>query len=86
MDDLIIKAIIAAEPSIKSAYIKDVTYKTTSSCFEIFGFDILIDNSYNPWLIEINLSPSFTCDSPLDQKIKGELVAESLDVISKLIY
>jgi hypothetical protein len=36
----------------------------------------LIDNNLNPWLLEVNLSPSLACDSPLDQKIKGNLIAD----------
>lgn len=54
-----------------------------NSCFELFGFDILIDSNLNPWLLEVNLSPSLGCDSPLDQKIKGELICEIFDMASK---
>ena len=42
----------------------------------MLGFDILLDSSLNPWLLEVNLSPSLNCDAPLDQKIKGELIAD----------
>ena len=49
-------------------------------CFELFGFDILLDSLLNPWLMEVNLSPSLHCDSPLDIKIKGELIAEIFDL------
>ena len=41
-----------------------------NNCFEIFGFDILIDSDLKPWLIEVNLSPSLSTDSPLDHEIK----------------
>lgn len=28
------------------------------NCFEIFGFDFMIDAEYNVWLIEVNTNPS----------------------------
>jgi len=30
---------------------------TTKNSFEMFGFDFMVDDDYNPWLIEVNLSP-----------------------------
>lgn len=42
----------------------------------MFGFDVMIDDELNPWLLEVNLSPSLACDSPLDHRIKSHLVAD----------
>jgi len=47
-------------------------------CFEILGFDVLIDTKMKPWLLEINYTPSFKCDTPLDYVIKKGVVKEAI--------
>ena len=49
--------------------------------FEVLGFDVMLDYKCRPWLLEINHSPSFTTDTPLDYKIKKNLL---MDVVSLL--
>jgi hypothetical protein len=44
----------------------------------VLGFDILLDAALQPWLIEINRSPSLAMDTPLDAKIKLALVSQTL--------
>jgi hypothetical protein len=50
------------------------------NCFEVFGFDILLDSDLKPWLLEVNLSPSLSCDSPLDHKIKCSLLTDTFNL------
>ena len=52
-----------------------------STCFEILGFDILIDEKLKPWLIEINHAPSFGTDTALDFKLKKDLIADSFELL-----
>ena len=74
IEDIIIKTILSAENVMFNTFVMQVPHR--SNCFEILGFDILIDSQLKPWLLEVNLSPSLACDSPIDQKIKGELIAD----------
>jgi len=50
-------------------------------CFEILGFDILIDSKCNPWLLEVNQTPSFNIDSPLDEKVKTEVILDAFNIM-----
>jgi len=58
---------------------KNGTHRT--NCFEIFGFDVLVDSDLKPWLIEVNLSPSMATDSPLDLTIKTNLLTDTFNMI-----
>jgi len=79
IDDIIIKTIISVEHIINNAVDMFVPYKN-HNCFELFGFDILIDNDLKSWLLEVNLTPALSCDSPLDQKVKSNCVADLLSM------
>ena len=48
---------------------------------ELFGFDVLIDDTLKPWLLEVNLTPSLGCDSPLDVRLKSALIADLLTLV-----
>lgn len=65
IEDIILKTIISAEPILNNAFEMFVPYR--NNCFELLGFDVLIDSNLNPSLLEVNLSPSLSCDSALDQ-------------------
>ena len=85
IDDIIIKTIIACESPLQKAMEK---YSTSYNniCFELFGFDILLDSFLTPWLMEVNLSPNLHYDAPIDLKIKGEMVSEIFDIMRIVPY
>ena len=80
--DMIIKTLLSAQPHLSNMY------KThhcddfeNSLCFEILGFDIMLDQNFKPYLLEINHAPSFQADSPLDEKIKGQVIYDTLNLL-----
>ena len=51
-------------------------------CFQILGFDVMIDKKFKPWLIEVNQSPSFATDSPLDYKTKKAVLTDTFRMLN----
>jgi len=77
--DVVVKTILSIKPTVAAATEKCTSYR--GNCFELFGFDIMFDQRYQPWLLEVNLSPSLSCDSPLDHKIKATMVTDLFNLI-----
>lgn len=44
--------------------------------------DILIDAELKPWLLEVNHTPSFSTDTPLDRKIKKNLINDTVRLLN----
>ena len=56
------------------------------SCFELFGFDILIDSDFKCWLIEVNSSPSLARDTLLDDMIKQRLIDDIIELVEPVDF
>ena len=80
IDAAIAKCVLAAEPMMGSAC---QTYVPSNGCgcFQLFGFDVMLDASLNPWVIEVNLDPSLATDSPLDLEVKASVLTDLLNVV-----
>jgi tubulin polyglutamylase TTLL9 len=49
--------------------------------FELYGYDILIDDLFKPWLIEINANPSLTANTPKDSEMKIKMLDDMLTIL-----
>ena len=52
-----------------------------SNCFHIIGFDILMDDAFRCYLLEINDAPSFSVDSQMDFSIKSSIMESTLQIV-----
>lgn len=50
-------------------------------CFECYGYDIMIDATLKPWLLEVNASPSLSCNTRKDRVMKTALINDILNVV-----
>lgn len=88
IDDIIRLTLLAIQPHLQCLYHTTIAVNDGKSrCFEILGFDILIDSKCNPWLIEVNTMPSLSTGSQFDEVIKRNAVLGALKIIDlKPIY
>ncbi|XP_027872829.1 putative tubulin polyglutamylase TTLL9 isoform X2 [Xiphophorus couchianus] len=71
MDNIFIRSL----QSVQKVIIND------KHCFELYGYDILLDENLKPWLIEVNASPSHTPSSREDYEMKFRLLEDTLNVV-----
>lgn len=51
-------------------------------CFEVLGFDVILDHKLKPYILEVNHAASFGTDSPLDKKIKLSLMKDTFTLLN----
>jgi tubulin polyglutamylase TTLL4 len=71
--DVLIKTVLSVENPIVTAMSGT---KNKNVCFELFGFDIIMDDQLKPWLLEVNVLPSLSSSSPMDKYIKSLLLSD----------
>ncbi|KAI8464205.1 MAG: tubulin tyrosine ligase-like family, member 9 [Monoraphidium minutum] len=68
---LIVRTLLAVQP----AMIND------RHCFELYGYDILVDAGLKPWLLEVNASPSLSASDRDDWTLKYGMLNDMLDIV-----
>ncbi|XP_017485280.1 PREDICTED: tubulin polyglutamylase TTLL13 isoform X1 [Rhagoletis zephyria] len=83
IDDIIIKTVLSAWPMLKHNYHACFpTHDKIQACFEILGFDILVDSKLKPYVLEVNHSPSYHTHELVDRQVKKALIRDTLLMVS----
>ncbi len=77
--DVILKTCIASEPFMLDTNAKSSEHR--NGYFELYGFDVLIDEKLKPWVLEVNVSPSLNSSAPIDRRIKTSLISDVLHLV-----
>uniref|UniRef100_A0A8C2CTR1 Tubulin tyrosine ligase-like family, member 7 n=1 Tax=Cyprinus carpio TaxID=7962 RepID=A0A8C2CTR1_CYPCA len=85
VSELVVKTLIVAEPHVLHAYRMCRPGQppgSASICFEVLGFDIILDRKLKPWLLEINRAPSFGTDQKIDYDVKKGVLLNTLKLLN----
>jgi hypothetical protein len=72
MKDIVIDTLVAVKPHLNETKRKN--------CFELLGYDFLIDEDFRVWLIEVNNNPHLGAPNDFMEKIVDELLNETLTI------
>ena len=61
--------------SVQSVMIND------KHCFEVYGYDVLLDEQLKPWLIEVNASPSLSSTTDMDRNLKMGVINDAFQIV-----
>ena len=55
-------------------------------CFELFGYDFIIDNEYNPWTLKINNNHGLSISSPMLAKLIPRMMDDAFRLTIDKIF
>ena len=66
VDDLVVKMMLTVEgrmaAELRASSLRVASGHPNTSCFELFGIDVIFSNDGKPWLLEANLDPSLSIE------------------------
>lgn len=79
IEEIAVKTVILGYEKIRKNYVscQPEEYHNRMA-FHILGLDIFIDDQLQPYLLEVNHTPSFATETSLDSRIKTNLIRDTI--------
>lgn len=77
--DIIIKTVVFCEGPMSR--LSNQNCKNDYTSYELFGFDILLDQNFKPWILEVNITPSLKTESRLDTSVKYGVIKDMFNLV-----
>lgn len=81
--DIIVKTVLTGYRPLLREYLdtfKNHVYR--EACFQLLGFDIILDSKCNPYLLEINKNASLKRPTPIDKVVKTKLTSDLFSILN----
>jgi hypothetical protein len=82
IDDAIVQTILSVSDFLKKGVAEQLSSGPYSRCFQILGFDILLDQDLDPHLLEVNYRPSLGFDFPVERAMKEKMLAAAIKIVA----
>ena len=84
IDRVIILSILSSYKFLKNGVKRECPTIMFPRCFQILGFDILLDNDLNPHVLEVNYRPSLDYHRGPERRMKVSMIREAISISSPL--
>ena len=74
------------EVVVKTLMCVDGPIAAQPNSFELYGFDVIIDDDMRPWVLEVNSSPAMARECELDKRVKEALIRDTVALVDPLPF
>mmetsp|Transcript_14107 Transcript_14107/g.44958 ORF Transcript_14107/g.44958 Transcript_14107/m.44958 type:complete len:200 (+) Transcript_14107:955-1554(+) len=77
--DIVAKVMISVEGKVNTLF--KMHANNPKACYEVFGFDVVLDDNLKCWLLEVNTGPALMTPTVLDKKVKNAMVQDMFTMV-----
>ena len=84
IDDTIIKTILSSINLLSKAESTRCPPCVYNRCFQVFGFDILLDKNAKPYVLEVNYRPNLDYHRGCERRMKSQMICDAIKIACPL--